>query len=371
ITDEWGEKSAPEIEPPPSKLPDADPPGDEDEWGGGVAVGAVEPPSSSKLHGDSTPEITDEWGEKSEPEIEPPPSKLPDTDPPGDEDEWGGGDAVGAAAAAGDVGRGERGEAEIEPPSSLKLPDAGVNGSAAAAAVEEEDDEVAGLKRRLVDMVYGTDFGFRASTETRAEVLELVTRLEASNPTPAPTGAAEILTGIGFWFYFPFVRYTTFSELLPLLAAGTTPLLKVKSICQAINTSSLTIENSTNLSSPFATFSFGASATFEIRTPTTIQVEFKEGSLQPPAIKSTIDLPKKVDILGQQIDLSPVQQSLNPLQEAVASIARAISGQPPLKIPIPGGRKNPGSLLHTWTRISGYQEGMEAYLCLLKKEVLF
>lgn len=75
---------------------------------------------------------------------------------------------------------------------------------------------------------------------------------------------------------------------------------------------------------------------------TTLQVEFKEGSLQPPAIKSTIDLPKKVDILGQQIDLSPVggivQQSLNPLQEAVASIARAISGQPPLKIPIPSGR---------------------------------
>ncbi|KAF7138964.1 hypothetical protein RHSIM_Rhsim07G0131300 [Rhododendron simsii] len=333
ITDEWGEKSAPEIEPPPSKLPDADPPGDEDEWGGGVEVGAVEPPSSSKLRGDSTSEITDEWGEKSAPEIEPPPSKLPDADPPGDEDEWGGGDAVGAAVAAGDVGRGERGEAEIEPPSSSKLPDAGVNGSAAAAAVEEEDDEVAGLKRRLVDMVYGTDFGFRASTETRAEVLELVTRLEASNPTPAPTGAAEILDGN--WV----LVYATFSELLPLLAAGTTPLLKVKSICQAINTSSLTIENSTNLSSPFATFSFSASATFEIRTPTTIQVEFKEGSLQPPAIKSTIDLPKKVDILGQQIDLSPVQQSLNPLQEAVASIARAISGQPPLKIPIPGGRE--------------------------------
>lgn len=72
---------------------------------------------------------------------------------------------------------------------------------------------------------------------------------------------------------------------------------------------------------------------------TTLQVEFKEGSLQPPEIKSTVDLPKKVDILGQQIDLSSVQQSLNPLQEAVASIARAISGQPPLKIPIPGGQE--------------------------------
>lgn len=38
--------------------------------------------------------------------------------------------------------------------------------------------------------------------------------------------------------------------------------------------------------------------------------------------------------------MSPVQQSLNPLQEALAGIARGISGQPPLKIRIPGERTN-------------------------------
>lgn len=226
-------------------------------------------------------------------------SRFPDADPPKGEDDFGG---------------------------------VGVNGSAVEAAAEEKD-EMEGLKRRLVDMVYGTDFGFRASTKTRAEVLELVTQLEALNPTPAPTEAPEILDGN--WV----LVYTAFSELLPLLVAGTTPLLKVKTICQAINTSNRTIENTTNLSSPFATFSFSASATFEVRTPTTVQVEFKEGSVQPPEIKSIVDLPNKVDIFGQQIDLSPVLQSLNPLQEAVASIARAISGQPPLKIPIPSGRE--------------------------------
>ena len=73
-------------------------------------------------------------------------------------------------------------------------------------------------------------------------------------------------------FYFLFIRYTAFSELLPLLAAGTTPLLKVKQICQSINTSSLTIENSTTLSGPFGSFSFSASAAFEVRSPTRIQV---------------------------------------------------------------------------------------------------
>jgi hypothetical protein len=62
---------------------------------------------------------------------------------------------------------------------------------------------------------------------------------------------------------------------LPLLAAGATPLLKVKSISQTIDSSNLSIVNSTTLSSPFATFSFSASATFEVRTPSRIQVLLK------------------------------------------------------------------------------------------------
>ncbi|KAL9271568.1 Plastid lipid-associated protein 3, chloroplastic-like protein [Drosera capensis] len=67
-------------------------------------------------------------------------------------------------------------------------------------------------------------------------------------------------------------KYTAFSELLPLLAAGATPLLKVERISQSIDTSSSTIENSMTLSSPFATFSFSASASFEVRSPSRIQV---------------------------------------------------------------------------------------------------
>ncbi|GMP38788.1 hypothetical protein CsSME_00009916 [Camellia sinensis var. sinensis] len=133
-------------------------------------------------------------------------------------------------------------------------------------------------------------------------------------------------------------KYTAFSELLPLLAAGTTPLLKVERICQVINTRSLEIENYITFSSPFATFSSSTIASFEVRTPSRIQVEFKEGIVQPPKVKSSIDLPGYLDIFGQRIDLSPVQQALNPLQEVVANVARTISGQSPLKVPIPGER---------------------------------
>ncbi|KAF5460358.1 hypothetical protein F2P56_020236 [Juglans regia] len=262
------------------------------------------------------PRISDEWGEPSEPEPEPesPP------DPPKNEDEWGGG---------GDT------EEEKDDYSAIG------NGSPASAAatdrpeVPTEDgfaNKRAELKRCLVDTFYGTKFGFSAGPEVRAEVSELVSQLEAVNPTPAPTEAPGVLDGN--WI----LLYTAFSELLPLLAAGTSPFLEVKEIRQTIDTNDLTVVNSTTLSSPFATLSFSASATFEVRSPTRIQVAFKEGTFQPPEIKSTIDLPENVNVFGQQINLSAVQQSLGPLQDAVGSISRVISGQPPLKVPIPGER---------------------------------
>ncbi|KAL3330862.1 hypothetical protein AABB24_034606, partial [Solanum stoloniferum] len=243
---------------------------------------------------DKTVVFVDEWGEKSEPEPGPV-TKLADSDPPKYEDEWG-------------------------------------NGSPGVDVSGGEDEKLLELKRCLVDTVYGTDFGFRASSDIRAEALEFVSQLEAANPTPAPTESPELLDGN--WL----LVFTAFSELLPLLAVGNIPLLKVEKISQDVNTNSLTIENATTLSSPVATLSFSATATFEVRSPSRIQVEFKEGNFKPPEIKSNIDLPETVDLFGQKISLSPVQQTLGPLENAVAGIARTISGQPPLKIRIPGER---------------------------------
>jgi len=134
--------------------------------------------SSSVPSSDPDPEpnptpvsITDEWGEKAEPEPENP--KDADSDPPRNDDEWG-----EQFVAAG-------------------------NGTAAApstssAVVVEKDGRIEDLKRCLVDTVYGTEFGFRATPEIRAEVLELVNQLEAVNPTSAPVDATGVLDGK--WF---------------------------------------------------------------------------------------------------------------------------------------------------------------------------
>lgn len=72
------------------------------------------------------------------------------------------------------------------------------NDSAAKVGAETRkvvDEKLSDLKRCMVDTVYGTEFGFRAGLEVRAEVLELVNQLEAANPTSAPTQTPELLDG--------------------------------------------------------------------------------------------------------------------------------------------------------------------------------
>lgn len=67
------------------------------------------------------------------------------------------------------------------------------------AVVEEESpkepSEIDSLKKQLADSFYGTNRGLSASSETRAEIVELITKLESKNPTPAPTEALPLLNG--------------------------------------------------------------------------------------------------------------------------------------------------------------------------------
>jgi hypothetical protein len=43
------------------------------------------------------------------------------------------------------------------------------------------------LQAALLDSFYGTERGLSARSEVRAEINELITQLEAKNPTPSPT----------------------------------------------------------------------------------------------------------------------------------------------------------------------------------------
>ncbi|KAE8789788.1 putative plastid-lipid-associated protein 3, chloroplastic [Hordeum vulgare] len=285
-----------------------DPTVDDDEWG-------REPPASAS--GNSRPGVTDEWGEPGVPEPEQPSG----ADTPTNDDEWGG-------------------EPTPTPPKAKESPLFFAD-KAEEDPVTKEDEGREELKRCLVDTVYGSGLGLKASSEVRGEVVELVAQLEAANPTSAPVQASEL---DGNWI----LLYTAYSELLPILLAGATPFARVDKISQEIDSRSMTIINASTISTPFASFSFSATASFEVQTPSRIEVQFKEGSFQPPEISSSVNLPEQIAIFGQKISLGPVKQLLEPLQRAFASIAGSISGQPPLKVPIPGDNKAKSWLLTTY-----------------------
>lgn len=201
----------------------------------------------------------------------------------------------------------------------------GGNGGAAVAEPPAVVEEMEGLKRQLVDSFYGTDRGLRASSETRAEIVELITQLEAKNPTPAPTDALSLLNGK--WI----LAYTSFPGLFPLLARGTLPLVKVEEISQTIDSENFTVQNSVQFSGPLATTSLSTNAKFEVRSPKRVQIKFVEGIIGTPQVTDSLVLPENVEFLGQKIDLSPFQSLLNSVQDTASSVARTISSQPPLK----------------------------------------
>jgi len=197
---------------------------------------------------------------------------------------------------------------------------------------EDDGEDVEDLKQQLIDTLYGTQRGLRASSDTRAEIIELITQLEAKNPTPAPTEALSLLDGK--WI----LAYTSYSELYPLLAAGNLPLVTVGEISQTINAQALTIENNVSFEGPVTSSSFAASASFEIRSPKRIQVKFEEGLIGAPKLTESIEVPSSVDVFGQKIDISAAQGLLRPLQDIAKRVAGTLSGQPPLKFPIQNDR---------------------------------
>ncbi|XP_027089672.1 light-induced protein, chloroplastic-like [Coffea eugenioides] len=208
--------------------------------------------------------------------------------------------------------------------------DYGPEEEAAGVAVAEEEPpkeptEIDILKKRLVDSFYGTDRGLSASSETRAEVVELITQLEAKNPTPAPTEALTLLNGK--WI----LAYTSFIGLFPLLSRGTLPLVKVEEISQTIDSEAFTVENVVQFAGPLATTSITTNAKFEVRSPKRVQIKFEEGVIGTPQLTDSIELPESVELLGQKIDLNPVKGLLTSVQDTASSVAKSISSRPPLK----------------------------------------
>ncbi|KAJ0434591.1 putative plastid-lipid-associated protein [Helianthus annuus] len=198
----------------------------------------------------------------------------------------------------------------------------------AVAVAEKEPTEIDLLKKQLVDSFYGTNRGLSATSETRAEVVELITQLEAKNPTPAPTEALPLLNGK--WI----LAYTSFLGLYPLLSRGSLPVVKVEEISQTIDSENFTVQNSVVFSGLGSTTAITTNAKFEVRSPKRVQIKFDEGIIGTPQLTDSIVLPENVEVLGQKFDLSPFKGLITSVQDTASNVAKTISNQPPLKFSI-------------------------------------
>ncbi|XP_076954429.1 light-induced protein, chloroplastic-like [Bidens hawaiensis] len=190
-----------------------------------------------------------------------------------------------------------------------------------------EPTEIDTLKKQLVDSFYGTNRGLTATSETRAEVVELITHLEAKNPTPAPTEALSLLNGK--WI----LAYTSFLGLYPLLSRGL-PVVKVEEISQTIDSENFTVQNCVVFSGLGSTTAITTNAKFEVRSPKRVQIKFDEGIIGTPQLTDSIVLPENVEVLGQKVDLSPFKGLITSVQDTASNVAKTISNQPPLKFSI-------------------------------------
>jgi hypothetical protein len=204
----------------------------------------------------------------------------------------------------------------------------------APAAAEGEDMSVEELKAALMDTLWGTQRGLAADGDTRAEVAELLGRLEAANPTPAPAEALERLDGA--WA----LAYTANSELLALLALGRLPLLEVGAITQRVDAAARTVENVIELSGPLVSTRLAATAALEARSPQLLGVRFTEGRVATPRLDVDFSLPESVEALGQRVDLGPLRAALAPLEGPARAARDALAGlladAPDLTFPIGG-----------------------------------
>lgn len=209
---------------------------------------------------------------------------------------------------------------------------------------DEEEAEVDAVKSRLLDSFYGTNRGLSASSKTRAEVNELISRLEAMNPTPSPSYELAALSGK--WR----LVYTSNSEVMFLLAAENLPGLNVGDITQTIDGVGGRVENRVAFSAPMLESSVSANASFEVRSPKRLQVKFDEAGVETPTIVADVfqymSLPMTVDVMGQSIDTAPLADLMQPFQsgltDALNGVKSAVSGLPSLKVPLPESA-SPGS----------------------------
>jgi PAP_fibrillin len=243
--------------------------------------------------------------------------------------------------------------------------------------LQDEQMTAEEVKGALLDSFWGIDRGLTATAETRADINELISQLEAKSPCENPTevratchsctrpvhkkphrsprmlseaqscngpsvSAASCQRTVpaqrhehggdfqhqtshplqaadklgGTWK----LVYTSGSELMGLLALNNLPFVTIGDIKQTIDARAATVVNTLDISLPGSTTSLSATAAVTVQSPKRFNVKFEKGTIGTPQLMSEVDIPDSVMVLGQNVDLRTLKQAIRPAQDASRDI---------------------------------------------------
>lgn len=208
---------------------------------------------------------------------------------------------------------------------------------------EDDGMSAADVKAALLDSFYGTDRGLTARSEVRAEINELISQLEAYNPTPMPTQALDKLSGE--WK----LVYTSNSDVIAFLALSKLGPLTLGDIVQRIDGEKGQIENRLQVSGPLSSTTLSTVASFDVQSGKRVKVQFETGKFKTEPVFETLTLPSTVSIFGQAVDVTPLTSAINPVFEQavnlLSDLGAAAKNQPDFQFPLP---TPPTGQVSTW-----------------------
>lgn len=215
-----------------------------------------------------------------------------------------------------------------------------------SATGNENTMAVSDIKAALLDSFYGTERGLTARSEVRAEINELISQLEAFNPTPEPTEALDKLSGD--WK----LVYTSNSEIIAFLALSKLGPFTLGDITQRVDSENSIVENTLQVNAPLSSTTVSAVASFEVQSPKRVKVKFEKGKVRTDPVFESLELPASVNLLGQSVDVSFLTNPLQPVfQQGVnllTDFGTVVKSQPDVQFPLPGSEQASTWLLTTY-----------------------
>ena len=100
---------------------------------------------------------------------------------------------------------------------------------------------------------------------------------------------------------------------------------------------------------PLSRTAVSTTASFEVRSPKRLAIQFERGAIATPELLSDISIPESISVLGQTVDLTPVRGLLQPVGDSLSGLLGTVGGllsrQPDLSFPLPGAA---GGRASTW-----------------------